>query len=78
MRSQVDVFLTFTVMHINYLKLRGEQSNLDEKFVKDFCASHNLTFFEEGGRLKLSLICRIKRGCFNWFSGLHKTIELLQ
>ena len=69
MRSQVDSF-DFTVMHINY-QLRGEQSNLDEKFVKDFCASHNLTFLckrVEGFKLSSNIQNWARDVRYNWFS----------
>ena len=69
MRSQVDGF-DFTVMHINY-QLRGEQSNLDEKFVKDFCASHNLTFLckrVEGFKLSSNIQNWARDVRYNWFS----------
>ena len=38
-----DLGVTFQVAHINY-KLRGEDSDLDQKVVEDFCENNNIKF----------------------------------
>ncbi len=38
--------ITLNVAHLNHM-LRGEESNLDEKFVKDFCKKNNINFISK-------------------------------
>ena len=38
-----DLGIEFQVAHVNY-KLRGEDSELDQKIVEDFCENFNIKF----------------------------------
>ena len=40
----IQTRFNFGVAHANF-KLRGEESEGDEAFVKSFCSSHNIAFF---------------------------------
>ena len=45
----------FSVAHANF-QLRGEDSALDEKFVKDFCEKNSLVFFSKKFSKEASLV----------------------
>ena len=66
----------FSVAHCNF-QLRGEESNADEAFVKDYCASHNIPFyvqrfdtlkFSEENKCSIQVAARELR--YNWFQKL--------
>lgn len=66
--------INITILHVNY-HLRDEESNLDEKFVKDFCSNLNLNFdclsINMNEFLKLNggnLQEQARKIRYNWFS----------
>ena len=78
LKSLVSKF-DFTVLHINY-HLRGEQSNLDEKFVSEWCRDNQITFESRSadGNLQESDIQNWARDFrYSWFlSGALRIMEL--
>lgn len=63
----------FEVAHCNF-QLRGEDSNLDEILVRDYCANHQIPFhsvkfnveaFQQTGNYSIEMACRTLR--YNWF-----------
>lgn len=47
-----ELKINLTVAHLNHM-LRGEASNLDEKFVKDFCEKNNINFISKRVNINL-------------------------
>jgi tRNA(Ile)-lysidine synthase len=76
----LDIFqkmdANFEVVHCNF-KLRGEESDLDEKFVTDYCKKHQIKYFVENfetefiaNQLKLSIQETARELRYSYFTEL--------
>ncbi|MBK8660379.1 MAG: hypothetical protein IPN18_00550 [Ignavibacteriales bacterium] len=50
-KLQTQLSLELTAVHINH-NLRGEESENDEKFCREFCIGHGIPFFSESVDVK--------------------------